>query len=82
MMKKKSNLKWGLTKRKSFEAIKQAIIDAPSLSTLDFTKHFLLYNFSFQQSYAAVLTHPNEQQIEASISFFSSNLQGVELNDS
>ena len=31
-------------------------------------------------SYAAILTQLNDQEIEAPISFFSSNLQGAELN--
>ena len=41
---------------------------------------FTLYIFASELSYAEVLTQPNEQKIEAPISFFNSNFQGDELN--
>ena len=40
----------------------------------------MLYTFSSNSSYAAVLTQLNDQNIEAPIAFFTSNLQGAELN--
>ena len=82
MIKKNSIFKWGKEERNSFELIKKAIIEAPSLTTPDFLKPFVLYTFSSDTSYATVLTQLNDQNIEASIVFFSSNLQGVELNNS
>ena len=60
--------------------IKKAIIEAPSLTTPDFLKTFVLFTFSSDTSYTAVLTQLNDQNIEAPIAFFSSNLQGAELN--
>ena len=75
MIKKKSFFKWVKIERKSFESIKQEIIDAPSLSTPIFLKEIVLYTFSPEKSYVVVLTQPNEQQLEALISLFSSNLQ-------
>ena len=60
MITKKIVCKWGQTERTSFESIKQAIIDAPSLSSPDFFKEFDLYTFASEQPYAAVLTQPNE----------------------
>ena len=80
MIKKNSIFKWGKEERNSFELIKKAIIEAPSLTTLDFIKPFVLYTFSSDTSYATVLTQLNDQNIEAPIAFFSSNLQGAELN--
>ena len=80
MIKKNSIFKWGKEERNSFELIKKAIIEAPSLTTPDFLKTFILYTFSSETSYAVVLTQLNHQINEAPIAFFSSNLQGVELN--
>jgi len=80
MIRKNAVFKWSKDERESFELIKKAIINAPSLTTLDFLKPFVLYTFSSDTSYAVVLTQLNDQNIEAPISFFSSNLQGVELN--
>ena len=60
--------------------IKKAIIEAPSLTTPDFLKTFVLYTFSSDTSYTSILTQLNNQKNEALIAFFSSNLQGAELN--
>ena len=80
MIKKKSFFKWGHNKREAFDLIKQSIINAPFLTTPNFLNPFTLYTFSPDTSYVVVLTQLNYQQIEAPISFFNSNLQGVELN--
>jgi len=80
MIKKIYVFKWGNDERESFQAIKQAIIDAPSLITPNFYDPFILYTFSFELSYVAVLTQINDQNIGAPISFFSSNFQGEKLN--
>ena len=79
MIKKNLILKWGKEERNSFELIMKSIIEAPSLTTPDFLKSFVLYTFSSDTPYAAVLTQLNDQNIEAPIVFFSSNLQGAEL---
>ena len=71
MIKKNSVFKWGHKKKQAFEAIKQAIINAPALNTPDFSKDFTLYTLATKKSYAAVLTQLNDQKIEAPISFFS-----------
>ena len=55
-------------------------MNAPSLTTPNFSNHFFLYTFASQTSYADVLTQLKDQQIEAPISFFSYIFQGVELN--
>ena len=39
-----------------------------------------MYTIASDSSYAAVLTQLNDHNLEAPISFFSSNLQGAELN--
>ena len=50
------------------------------MNTPNFSKDFILYTLATETSYAAILKQLNDQQIEAPISFFSSNLQGAELN--
>eukprot|EP00253_Pinus_taeda_P033132 PITA_33132 len=80
MIKKNSNFKWGLDEHEAFNLIKQVIINAPSLATPNFSKSFILYTFASENSYATILTQANQEKAEAPIAFFSSNLQGVELN--
>eukprot|EP00253_Pinus_taeda_P031324 PITA_31324 len=80
MIKKNLAFKWGSPEKEAFELIKQSIIDAPSLNTPNFSNHFTLYTSASDLSYAAVLTQINNHNLEAPISFYSSNLQGAELN--
>ena len=56
MMKKNSIFKRGKEERNSFELIKKAIIEDPSLTTLDFLNPFVLYKFFSDISYTTVLT--------------------------
>eukprot|EP00253_Pinus_taeda_P017498 PITA_17498 len=80
MIKKNSIFKWGSPEKEAFELIKQSIINAPSLNTPNLSNHFTLYTITSDCSYAAVLTQINDHNLEAPISFYSSNLQGAELN--
>ena len=80
MIKKNSLFKWGQVEYEVFNLIKQAIINAPSLVTPNFSDPFILYTSTFEKSYAAILTQANQDKAEAPIAFFSSNLQGAELN--
>lgn len=80
MIKKNSIFKWRHKKKEAFDLIKQAIINARALNTLNFSSHFILYTLATKTTYVVVLTQIKDQQVEALISFFSSNLQGAELN--
>eukprot|EP00253_Pinus_taeda_P002734 PITA_02734 len=80
MIKKNSVFKWGSPEKEAFELIKQSIINAPALNTPNFSNHFTLYTTASDFPYAAVLTQINNHNLEAPISFYSSNLQGAELN--
>lgn len=80
MMKKNYVFKWGHTEQEAFNLIKQEIINAPSLATPKFSNHFILYIFAFKTSYVVILGQVNDEKIEATIYFFSSNLQGAKLN--
>lgn len=74
MIKNNSNFKWGRDKYEAFNLMKQAIPNAPSLATPNFADPFILYTFTSDRSYAAILTQANQDKEEAPISFFSSNL--------
>ena len=80
MIKKNSVFKWGVPEKEAFELIKKSIINAPALNTPNFSNHFTLYTIASDSSYATVLTQINDHNLEAHISFYSSNLQGAELN--
>eukprot|EP00253_Pinus_taeda_P027185 PITA_27185 len=80
MIRKNAVFKWGLVEKEAFDLIKQSIINAPSLITPNFSNPFTFYSIASDSSYAAVLTQLNDYNLEAPISFFSSNLQGAELN--
>ena len=46
----------------------------------NFLKYFILYKFSFEITYAAILTQQNLEGNEIPISFMSSTLKEIELN--
>jgi len=46
MTKKNLVFKWGHNEREAFDIIKQDIINAPSLTTPNFSNHFILYTFA------------------------------------
>lgn len=56
MIKKDSVFKWDQYEKESFDQIKTMVMEAPSLSSPDFSKYFILYTFSSNSSLAAVLT--------------------------
>jgi len=80
MIKKNAVFRWGSVEKEAFDSIKQSIINAPALNTPNFSDHFTLYTIASDLSYAVVLTQINDHNFEALISFYSSNLQGTELN--
>ena len=69
MIKKNSNFKWGQDEHEAFNLIKQAIVNAPSVETPIFSDPFILYTFSFDRSYVAILTQANQEKAEAPIVF-------------
>ena len=80
MIKKDAIFNWGQTEKESFQKNLEAISEAPSLLILDFNKDFILYTFTSDISYAAVLTQLNQQNSEVLIYFMSSNFKGAKLN--
>ena len=59
MINKNDVFNWGQTEKESFQKILEAILEAPSLLSPDFHKDFILYTFTSDISYAAVLTQLN-----------------------
>jgi hypothetical protein len=80
LIKKDTQYHWGPTENQAFNAVKKAIIDAPSLMSPDFSQDFTLYTFASDHSYAAVLTQKNSEKNEVPIAFMSSAFKGAELN--
>jgi hypothetical protein len=80
LIKKDTQYHWGPTENQAFNAIKKAIINAPSLMSPDFSQDFTLYTFASDRSYAAVLTQKNSENNEVPIAFMSSAFKGAELN--
>jgi hypothetical protein len=80
LIKKDTQYHWGPLENQDFNAIKNAIIDAPSLMSLDFSQDFTLYTFASDPSYAVVLTQKNVENNEVPIAFMSSTFKGAELN--
>jgi len=66
-------------KRSSFEAIKQAIIKAPTLISPYYTKEFCIFSFASSDTLEAVLLQKNDEGIEHLVAFFSETLRNVEL---
>ena len=80
MIKKDVDFKWSAEEKQSFHDILKAIAEAPTLISPDFSRPFILYTFTSDSSYAAVLTQKNQENNEAPITFTSSSLNGAELN--
>ena len=80
MIKKDFIYKWGDLEKQSFSNIKEVISQASALMSPDFTKDFILYTFSTENSYATVLTQKNDEGSEVPISFLSSTFKNAELN--
>ena len=78
MIKKDFNFKWIKERREAFENNKEAIVEAPTLRSLNFNNEFILYTISSDHSIVAVLTQKNEEGEEFPISFMRTCLQGVE----
>lgn len=79
MLKKGAEVKWTYAARKSFESIKKAIMEAPTLISLDYSKEFHLFSFASKDTIVAVLLQQDEAGQEHPVAFFSKNLRDTEL---
>lgn len=79
MLKKGSEIKWTDVARSSFEAIKQAIMEIPTLISPNYTKEFYIFSFSSYDTFATVLLQKNDEGVEHPVAFFSKTLRDAEL---
>jgi hypothetical protein len=61
MLKKGNEVKWTVEPRESFVQIKKALTEAPMLSSLDYSKDFLVFSFACFDTVAVVLLQKNEE---------------------
>eukprot|EP00253_Pinus_taeda_P016514 PITA_16514 len=80
MLKKGSEIKWTNGARSSFEAIKQAIMEASTLISLDYTKEFYIFSFASYDTLAIVLLQKNDEGVEHPVAFFNKSLRDAELS--
>ena len=60
MLKKDAEIKWTDQERNSFEDIKKAIMEAPTLISPDYTKGFYIFSFASYDTVAAILLQKND----------------------
>jgi len=79
MLKKGLEIKWNGVAKKSFESIKKAIMEAPTLISLDYSKEFHIFSFSSDDALVAVLLQADEEGSEHLVEFFSKTLRNAAL---
>jgi hypothetical protein len=75
MLKKYVDIKWSQEAKSSFQRIKKALVEAPVLVSPDYSKEFLIFSFSSEETIVVVLLQKNEEGHEQPISFFSKVLR-------
>ena len=80
MLKKDAEIKWTEQARSSFEDIKKAIMESPTLISLDYTKGFYIFSFESYDIVAVVLLQKDDAGLDHPIAFFSKTLRDAELN--
>ena len=78
-LKKGSEIKWTEEARRSFESIKRAIMEAPTLIGPDYSKEFHIFSFASDETLAVVLLQRDDEGSEHPVAFFSKTLRNVEL---
>ena len=79
MLKKDAEIKWTDQERRSFEDIKKAIMEAPTLISLDYTKSFYIFSFASYDTVAIVLLQKDDEGLDHPIAFFNKTLKDDEL---
>ena len=78
MLKKDAEIKWTDQERSSFEDIKKAIMEAPTLISPDYTKSFYIFSFASYDTVAVVLLQKVDEGLDHPIALFSKTLRDVE----
>ena len=79
MLRKGSKVKRTDAEKRSFESIKKAIMEAPTLRSPDYRKEFHIFSFASNDTLAAVLLQADEEGSEHPVAFFNKNLRDAEL---
>ena len=79
MLKKDAEIKWTDQEKYSFEDIKKAIMEAPTLISPNYTKGFYIFSFASYDTMEAILLQNNDEGLDHPIAFFSKTLRDVEL---
>ena len=79
MLRKEAKIKWIEPARNSFESIKKAIMEAPTLISPDYTKGFYIFSFASYDTVAVVLLQKDDECLDHPISFFNKTLRDAEL---
>ena len=79
MLKKGSEIKWNEEARRSFESIKRAIMEAPTLINPYYSKEFHIFLFASDDTLAAVPLYKNDEGSKHPMAFFSKALRDAEL---
>ena len=79
MLRKEFEIKWTEQSRSSFEDIKKAIMESPTVISPDYTKVFYILSFASYDKMEVVLLQKNDECIDHPIAFFSKTLRDDEL---
>ena len=79
MLKKDAEIKWTDQERSSLEDIKKAIMEAPTLISLDYTKSFYIFSFASYDIVATVPLQNYNEGLDHPIALFNKTLRDVEL---
>jgi hypothetical protein len=60
-MLKKDVIKWYLEEISYFQTIKKALVEAPILANLDYTKYFFIFSFASDETIVVVLLEKNKE---------------------
>ena len=71
--------KWTEQARSSFEDIRKAIMESPTLISLDYTKGFYILSFASYDTVETVMLHKDDEGFNHPIAFFNKTLRDVEL---
>ena len=69
MLKRGSEIKWTNAAGKSFESIKRAIMEAPTLISPNYSREFHIFSFASDDTLAAVLMQADKEGLEHPVAF-------------
>jgi hypothetical protein len=78
-LKKGSEIKWTENARNSFQDIKHAIMESPTLISLDYSKSFYIFSFASYDTVATILLQKDDDSMDNPVAFFNKTLRDVEL---